>query len=512
METSLHRFVRLLRLHGIRVSVAEATDAMRCARQPGVLATREVLRDALRVALVKDRRDDEVFDEVFDAFFTLRPVVEPDTGHEHDHTHDDLDDTGELESFTASEEPSDTPQEGHNHDKPQDIRDYFDPEDMAQQYNLHQEANKIDLASLTDEIVFSKEQTGTGQRSGADVQLETARLHNAGVPGQLSQQTGHQVDTDLTIAEERLLLDWLSDSDEELDELDDEQWARLRGRLAGILENLPEMLRQHLRKLAELQTPSVEAVAAGGVTDRVDERERQDLEDSLRRLAHSLHGARTSKHVNTPRGRVHPGRTMRRNMRYDAVPFRPVTTMRAEDKPRLVVLTDVSLSVRSTARFTLHLVHGLQSLFSQVRSFAFVADTVEITDLFEEHPLERALGLVFDGLPAGGVLDVDANSDYGAALGDFLSEHGSALNRRTTLIVLGDGRGNGNDPNVEGFAEMTRRVRETIWLTPEPRYSWGLGRCDLPLYAEHCDRVEVVRDLAGLARTSESLVAEVTGR
>ncbi|SDZ54793.1 hypothetical protein SAMN05216215_109515 [Saccharopolyspora shandongensis] len=280
----------------------------------------------------------------------------------------------------------------------------------------------------------------------------------------------------------------------------------------AVLDDLPALLKEHLRKLTELEHRSVESVSPAGVTDRIDERERQELEDSLRRLARSLRGARTSKQVTSPHGRVHSGRTMRRNMRYDAVPFRPVTTKRAEDKPRLVVLADVSLSVRSTARFTLHLVHGLQSLFSRVRTFAFVADIVEITDLFEQHPLEKALGLVFDGLPAGGVLDVDANSDYGGALREFLDEHGSSLTRRTTLLVLGDGRGNGNDPDVAAFAEMARRVRETIWLTPEPRYSWGLGRCDLPRYAEHCDRVEVVRDLAGLARTSDAMSSEAVGR
>jgi uncharacterized protein with von Willebrand factor type A (vWA) domain len=483
---------------------------MRCAAQPGVLANRNSLRDALRVALVKDRRDEAVFNEVFDAFFELRPVVETGGEGGHDHAHDDLDDTGELESFTASEEPGQTPQDGHSHDKPEDIRDLFEPEDLAQQYNLHQEANKIDLASLTDEIVFSKEQAGSGKRGGADVQIETSRLHNAGEPGSLSQHTGHQIDTDLTIAEERGLLDWLADTGDA--DLDERELDALRRKLAGVLDDLPAMLKHHLQKLAELRTASADSTPDSVVADRIDERERQELEDSLRRLAHSLRGARTSKHINTPRGRIHPGRTMRRNMRYDAVPFRPITTTRAEEKPRLVVLADVSLSVRGTARFMLHLVHGLQSLFSQVRTFAFVADAVEITDLFEDNPLERALGLVFDGLPAGGVLDVDANSDYGRALRGFLSGHSRALNRRTTLVILGDGRGNGNDPNLEGFADLTRRVRETIWLTPEPRYSWGLGRCDLPLYAEHCDRVEVVRDLSSLAQTSESVMSEVTGR
>ena len=112
---------------------------------------------------------------------------------------------------------------------------------------------------------------------------------------------------------------------------------------------------------------------------------------------------------------------MRRNMRFDGIPFVPVTVRRSEDKPRLVILADVSLSVRATARFTLHLVNGLQSLFGQVRTFAFVADLVEVTDLFEDHPVEQALGLVF----GGDVLDVDANSDYGAAFGTFHEDYGA---------------------------------------------------------------------------------------
>ena len=64
-------------------------------------------------------------------------------------------------------------------------------------------------------------------------------------------------------------------------------------------------------------------------------------------------------------------------------------------RPRLVLLADVSLSVRATARFTLHLVHGLQDMFGQVRSFAFVSELTEVTDLFADHTVEDALGLIF---------------------------------------------------------------------------------------------------------------------
>jgi len=503
---SLHRFVRLLRLFGVRVSVAEAADAMLVAAQPGVLADRDTLRAALHVTLIKDRRDDELFDELFTAFFSLRQVPGPSRGHGHSHEHDDLADTGELESFTVSDEPSQLPQQGHSHGKPSDIRDFFHQEDLAQQYNLHQEANRIDLASVTDEIVLSKEGADGARDAGASVQLETDRLHNPGLPGQLAPATGHRADTALTVAQQEVLLGWL-EADEDIDE---QALAMLRRQLAGVIDDLPELLRRYLDKLAGADVEL--RIAERGRIESVDEQERAQLEEALRRLARQLHGARTSRQRNTPRGRVNPGRTMRKNMRYEGVPFQPVTTSRAADKPRLVLLTDVSLSVRATARFTLHLVYGMQSLFTQARSFAFVDSPVEITELFAEHPLERALGLVFDGLPAGGLLDVDASSDYGTTFTHLLSENSAALDRRTTLIVLGDGRGNGNDAQVDTFQEITRRVRETIWLTPEATYSWGLGACDLPRYAEFCDRVQVVADLTGLQRAAQRMSAEATGR
>src|SRR5215467_6261532 len=81
MVGSLHRFVRLLRLFGVRVSAAETADAMLAAAQPGVLADRQTLQAALRVTLIKDRRDDELFDELFTLFFSLRPAGGPACEH-----------------------------------------------------------------------------------------------------------------------------------------------------------------------------------------------------------------------------------------------------------------------------------------------------------------------------------------------------------------------------------------------------------------------------------------------
>ncbi|GAB3652749.1 VWA domain-containing protein [Nocardioides korecus] len=509
MEGAVHRFIRLLRLHGLRVSTAEAIDAMHAVAQPSVLEDRAVLRSALAVSLVKDRRDLATFETVFDRFFGLQAVLPPpDEGH--GHSHDDLSDEGELEQFTLSEEPGDVPEDGHSHGKPDDIKEYFKPEDMAQQFNLHQEANKIDIAALTDEIVLSNDTEGSAGEA-ARVQISTSRMHNPGDPGDIVGQPGLQLDTELSVAQEMALLAWLDERDDDslVDEVREaDTLAALRQALAPFLEQLPERLKEHLEKLMSMEREIEERELARATAETVDETERAQLEEAIRRLVRSLHGAPRPRRKASARGVVDGARTMRANMRYDGVPFRPVTVSKVEDRPRLMVLCDVSLSVRSAARFTLHLVHSLQSVTSSVRTFAFVSDLVEITDLFAEHRTEEALSLVLAGLPADGVLDVDADSDYGAAFTDFLDRFGSAVNRRTTLIVLGDGRSNGRDPGLAAFAELSRRARETVWLTPEPRFSWGLGRCDLPAYEEHCSRVQVVRNLSGLDRAT---IAATTG-
>ena len=43
MEGALHRFIRWLRVHGVRVSTAEAIDAMHAVSAPGVLDDRPPL-------------------------------------------------------------------------------------------------------------------------------------------------------------------------------------------------------------------------------------------------------------------------------------------------------------------------------------------------------------------------------------------------------------------------------------------------------------------------------------
>jgi uncharacterized protein with von Willebrand factor type A (vWA) domain len=176
-----------------------------------------------------------------------------------------------------------------------------------------------------------------------------------------------------------------------------------------------------------------------------------------------------------------------------------VVTRYRNDKPRLVVICDVSLSVRNTARFMLHLVYSLQSLFEQVRSFVFVSDLADASQYFEQLSIDEAIATVFNGE----LLDADANSNYGRALAIFHQQHLTTVTHQTTVLILGDGRGNRNPPNAWALEEIRRRAKQLIWLSPEPRGSWGLGSSDMPLYEPICHRTEVVRNLKQLGQVAE---------
>ena len=78
------------------------------------------------------------------------------------------------------------------------------------------------------------------------------------------------------------------------------------------------------------------------------------------------------------------------------------------------------------------------------------------------------------------------------------------------MVVLGDGRNNGRPPNEAALEEIAARARQVIWITPEPKWGWTLGSCDMPLYERICNRVEVVRTAEEPAAVAEGLVHDAT--
>jgi uncharacterized protein len=504
MDAPINRFICLLKKNGVRISPSESIDAMQ-ALMHVTLADRDAVRTVLRSTLIKDMHDIPVFDDLFEVFFTLPGSGHRRTGGQDDGHHHDGDVAEPDRIVFAPDDTGIVTQDAeHAHGEPMSIRDFFDPEKMITRFNPHQEPNQLSLSAMSQGLILNRNKGLLDQvMKKVTHQLQVRKVKNVARPGELNFSDAlPYIDEDLIVNAAEALLDDLRDL-----QVDEALIDRLASSIDGIIANLPELLKRYMEREMALQgTPQHQKLPLEPVHSAYDyhfsETERREMEEIVRRLGRRMKGARSTRRVASHRGRIDVARTMRNSMVYDGIPFRPVMTRQHQDKPRIVVICDVSLSVRTTARFMLQLVYSLQSLFEQVRSFVFVSDLADATQYFEQLSIDAAIAAIF----SGDVIDCDANSNYGRALDIFCQSHLGALTGRTTVIVLGDGRGNRNPPNVRALEDIRRRCRQLVWLSPESRGSWGLGSCDMPLYEPVCHRTEVVRNLKQLGQVTETLL------
>jgi uncharacterized protein with von Willebrand factor type A (vWA) domain len=292
--------------------------------------------------------------------------------------------------------------------------------------------------------------------------------------------------------------------------LGQERGEALAQALAEELDRARRRIRMHVdRTLADrLAEPEqgerrrAEGVVFAGLT----EPERAEVRRAMRSLAQRLRGAERVRRKRALRGRVDPHRTLRLALRTGGVPFQPARRRRRRDKPRLFVLCDVSESVRAASLFMLELVHAAHELFSGTRSFVFVSELAETTSLFAELPPDRALAAVY----GGDVVPLSHNSNYARALAAFEDLAGHAIDRRATVVVLGDGRTNYLGDGADVVARLRDRARAVIWICPEGASAQGSGDSAMQRYASASSRVLVARNARELCDAAR-LVAALRG-
>jgi uncharacterized protein with von Willebrand factor type A (vWA) domain len=169
----------------------------------------------------------------------------------------------------------------------------------------------------------------------------------------------------------------------------------------------------------------------------------------------------------------------------------------------LIVLCDISDSVRHASRFMLEFVSVAQELFTRTRSFVFVSELAETTDLFDRGPVNVALARI----ARGEVVSAAHNSNYGRVLRDFEDRFGSAVDRRTTIVILGDGRTNYFPDEADVVGRLAHRARALLWLCPEGPSGWGTGDSAMLRYAAVATKVLVTRTARELEIAAREVVA-----
>src|SRR5215467_880583 len=283
--------------------------------------------------------------------------------------------------------------------------------------------------------------------------------------------------------------------------------ARIRNYLDLRLEAFRRMIRQHVeRELERRAYRQGEKLTREVLTDKplfaLSADEVAQMKAVVARLARKIKDALALRQRQEEKGRLDSRRTIRQSLQYGGIPMEVRFRRRHREKPKLITLCDVSDSVRNASRFMLQLVWSLQECFSRVRSYVFVSEIAEVTQAFNTYPVDRAIEWALKSSS----VDYHCRSDFGYAFSRFSRTEIDSLDRKTTVLILGDARNNYNDPQAWAIRQIRERVKGIIWLNPEGQWGWGIGDSVMPLYSPSCDIVKECRTVGQLVQVVDQLV------
>lgn len=435
IERRLYEFIDVLRDASIRISAEEVISLFSALRHVSIL-DKEVFRQALKTTLVKDYTDIPVFDRCFEEFFCGSGDSQSDV----------------IEAFREI-----GAREG--------LREAL--QEKTEDFNAIESAIESFVSSLPDDVLlerspeeilglFLEEFEGAASGGGSGMMFSTIRGRGRFSRG---EAVGTEEDRDLTgiiagMAKRRLS----------------------HRRIGTRIRNREEYL---------LQKPIY----------RVTQDEIREMRDLIRRFGQKLKNRVSLRKKRVKHGRIDIKRTLRKSLQFGGVPFTLVRKDRKIDRPQLVVLCDISGSVNQYSRFMLLLTYTLQSLFSKVRTFAFISSIVEITPLFMEMDPERALNSIFEDTN----FTYGWGSNYGRCFEQFVADYSDSLTRKTTVLILGDGRNNYQDPGIEALIRIKERSRHLLWLNPDRRHLWNWADSIACLYRQYCDDMKEVSNFLDLS-------------
>jgi uncharacterized protein with von Willebrand factor type A (vWA) domain len=451
----LRRFIDVARGAGLRISAAESIDAMRTAVVVG-FSNRDVLHDSLSLVMAKSAEEKRLFSDCFALYFR-------------------------RDDFAADERPV-TDDDGTE-------------------------------AGFGGGIVGEGAQGEGGRGSLSEMLLENDRAGLAQAMEAAGQDSGLAniaFFTQTNLYTRRIMERMgVRNLEREIEALRarNEAPADIR---AGHLEDGREFLRDQVRDFVERHL----ALFARGATEKfredmlknarlsaIEKRDYERMRGLVRTMAKRLAARYARNRHKRNRGQLDVRRTMRRNMSWEGIPFITVWRQRKIEKPRVMVLCDVSGSVAAMSQFLLMFLYALNEALSDIRSFAFSGSLIEVSDILERESTEIAIAKIMAAVGLG-------SSNYGNSFVDFEEGWMSKVDNKTTVIILGDGRGNRTDARADVVERITQRSKRLIWLNPEYRASWGTGDSDMLRYLPYCHVATVCNTLRHLETVVTDLLKD----
>lgn len=489
MDQRIVEFIAGLRAAGVRISIAESEDAFKAAGHMGV-RDRADFHDSLRATLVKEAQDQPVFDDLFPLYFgndqpPLLNIMDELSPEERNLLQQAL--RALLEHLR---------QQGQQQGQPgqQQARQNRSQPSSEQINSLMQ----LLQALLQGQNLNQDSLDQAGQQSG--LQRANHPYEQRWVEQRMMRQLGMQLLEQL-MKQLPDLLKQLGMSQQAIDDLMQDMEAN-RDALAEQISRYvgSNMARRRVEEHKQRRESADDIMHHP--FDRLTEREAELLRQEIRRLVSQLRSRAALRRKRNKSGTLDPKKTLRANLRYGGVPLELKYKSR-HLKPKLVLVCDLSTSMRNVVSFLLHMVYELQDQVSSTHSFGFVSDLGNIGEDFAEHPPGEAIEIV---LARPDLQPGYYSTDLGNSLNTLMMDFAGTIDHRTTVIFVGDGRNNYRNPRLDLMDQIKRRSKRVIWLNPEHPRQWGTGDSDMLAYLPFASAVHRVSNMAELAAAVDKLL------
>jgi uncharacterized protein len=284
-----------------------------------------------------------------------------------------------------------------------------------------------------------------------------------------------------------------------------EKLDELRKNLEANQQALQDQLRQHVgQRILENMSRQSHQERLDDLYNRpfhsLSEEDMRMLHHEVKRLAAALRTRLALRLKRANSGQLDVKSTLRTNLKYGSVPIE----IKHKDhtlKPKIVVLCDISTSMRHVSELMLSLLYAIQDQISKTHAFSYIDHLEYVSPYFSgrQQPAE-AVSEILKQMPSG-----HYNTDLGYSLENLNKDYLNTIDTRSTLVV-GDARNNFNNPRLDVFRALAQRSRSTIWLNPEGAHLWGTGDSDMLKYAPYCEKIFQVSNLAQLAAAIDHLL------
>lgn len=445
MEKQISNFIRALRSAEVRVSTGEALDAARTVAMIGY-DDRLLMKDSLACVLAKSEAEKSIHDRLFDLYFSAAPASAP------------------FQAGSAEEG------DGADSETPQDAADRLSA--------LTAPGNEQALASAVERAA---EAAGLN-----DIRFSTQVAYFA--QSMVRAMGGEALQARLLEA----LQGRTPDADAEAQRLIDVRrtltmTARARAERAFEIFGAAETERFR------------DDVAATKRLSTIEASDMARMKQLVMKIARRLAVKHSRRRKRTQRGLLDVRRTMRANAGVDGVPFNVIWRQKKKDRPKIIVICDVSGSVAAYVRFLLLLLFSMKEAIPDLSAFAFSYRLKCVDDILENNEFDAAIKKILREMGLG-------STSYGQAFSDFKLEHENKIDRRTTIIIMGDGRSNYGDPRLDLFRDFAGRAKRIIWLNPEGRPLWGTGDSVIPRYEPFCAQMSHVATLKDLEKAIDEVL------